>query len=85
MGGGDDCFLSDIWISLAALGMLTQERQLPGAQARPRPGPSPDAGGTRDGLPQRYKQHPPPTPPPPATTRNNLGVTEPESLENFCS
>ena len=29
MGGGADCFLSDIWISLAALGMLTQEWQLP--------------------------------------------------------
>lgn len=37
MGGGDDCFLSDIWISLAALGMLTQEWQLPWAQALPRP------------------------------------------------
>lgn len=37
MGGGDDCFLSDIWISLAALGMLTQEWQLPWAQALPDP------------------------------------------------
>lgn len=37
MGGGDDCFLSDIWISLAALGTLTQEWQLPCAQALPRP------------------------------------------------
>lgn len=37
MGGGDDCFLSDIWISLAALGMLTQEWQLPWAQTFPRP------------------------------------------------
>ena len=37
MGGGDDCFLSDIWISLAALGMLTQDWQLPWAQTFPRP------------------------------------------------
>lgn len=29
MGGGDDCFLSDIWIPLAALGILTQDPQLP--------------------------------------------------------
>lgn len=56
MGGGDDCFLSDIWISLAALGMLTQEQQLPWAQALSRPlmapGPSPDMGGTGDGTPR---------------------------------
>lgn len=38
MGGGDDCFLSDIWNPLAALGMLTQDQQLPGP--RPSPGPS---------------------------------------------
>lgn len=37
MGGGDDCFLSDIWISLAAPGMLTQEWQLPWVQDLPRP------------------------------------------------
>lgn len=37
MGGGNDCFLSHIWISLAAQGMLTQEWQLPWAQALPGP------------------------------------------------
>lgn len=48
MGGGDDCFLSDIWISLAALGMLTQEWQLPWAQALPDPSQSPILSWTQE-------------------------------------
>lgn len=48
MGGGDDCFLSDIWIPLTALGMLTQEWQLPWAQALPRPLPVPRPQLTRE-------------------------------------
>lgn len=87
MGGGDDCFLSDIWISLAALGMLTQERQLPWAQALPRPitvpGPSLDTGGTGNDTPQTSLKDI--SSPLPTTTENVQGVTEPESLENVCS
>lgn len=87
MGGGDDCFLSDIWISLAALGMLTQERQLPWAQALPGPlivpGPSLDTGHTGDDTPQTsFKDI---SSLPATTTENILGLLEPESLEDFCS
>lgn len=87
MGGGDDCFLSDIWISLAALGMLTQERQLPWAQALPGPlpvpGPSLDTGGTGDDTPQTSLKDV--SSPLPTATKNIPGLTEPKSLGNFCS